>query len=372
MDLQQLRYEIALSMLPGADLALLRHMQDSGITLEDFFSMPSSELVSKLGLHNHALTDDMKRREAEFSALREIDFMKRHDVKALFIDSPDYPWRLTDVDNAPLILYQFGECDLSAEHMLSIVGTRHCTPYGVNFVDRTVADLHTYFPDLCIVSGLAYGIDAAAHSAALANNLPTIAVVAHGLNMIYPASHRDLASRIVRNGGAIITEYPGGFKPYRQRFLERNRIVAALCPATLVVESPIKGGAMSTANDAFSYNREVLALPGRSTDMQSEGCNHIIRCQKAQLVTSAADIMEAVGWNPMGIRTDARQRSLFPELSKSEQKIYDYLRSELEPQSLDKIHANTGLPVAEIMSCLSEMEFAGATLRHPGNRYSTI
>lgn len=365
-----LTYKVALAMTPGVTAQLVRMLPECGLSHEDFFLMNWAALRDALNINDSALRlDDMLRQEALFKARAEIEFMERHHIHALFIEDDEYPWRLLDIANPPVVLYQLGECDLNGEHNISIVGTRKCTAYGAGFSRRIVEDLSVYFPDLCVVSGLAYGIDAVAHTEALARNVATVGVVAHGLNTIYPAAHRDLAKAIIGNGGAILSEYPSGTAPYRNNFLERNRIVAAMSPVTVVAESPARGGAMSTAHDAFSYSRDVVALPGRVGDEASEGCNLLIRKNKAHLVTSAADIIEITGWHPAGLNLGAKQRVLFPDLQGNEKLIYDAIRLEDNPQAIDAIHQRTRLPISAVMAALSEMEFNGIVNRHPGNRY---
>lgn len=211
-----------------------------------------------------------------------------------------------------------------------------------------------------------------AHSSAIESKVNTIAVVAHGLDTLYPAQHRDLARRIIASGGSIISQYPSGVQPFRANFLERNRIVAGLADATIIIESEIKGGAMSTARHAFEADREVLALPGRATDPISAGCNHLIRTQRASLITSAADLIELTGWQPLGLSIGTSQRSLFPELDGEANVIYEYLRQQPSPRLPDEIHHHTGIPVSRIIALLSDLEFDGVLLRHPGNRYAAI
>lgn len=282
----------------------------------------------------------------------------------------DYPTRLYAVEDAPIFIYVLGAADLVSRHIISVVGTRKPTAYGIGFSGSLVKDLATYFPDLIVVSGLAFGIDAAAHRGALEAGVTTIGVVAHGLNMIYPAAHRDLARSIIQQGGALISEYPFDSQPYRQRFLERNRIVAGISDVTVVVESDIKGGAMSTANTAFSYSRDVMALPGRISDKLSSGCNHLIRKQKAHIITSPADLIELTGWQPLDLKIDTSQRNLFPELDGDTKIIYEALRFSQEPLTTDRLHMLTLIPMPQLMSILGEMEFDGIIIRHPGNRYS--
>lgn len=343
------------------------------MSLDDFFTLSKGALTEALAIEGPTqFLESANREQAIFRAREEYKFVKRHNIKVLFITDDDYPWNLREVADAPVVIYQLGETVLNDRESVAMVGTRRPTAPGLDICASMVRDLAIYLPDTLIVSGLAYGIDAAAHTAALDAGLPTAAVVAHGLQMIYPASHRDLARRIISSGGSILSEYPSGETPYRQRFLERNRIVAGLCDATVVVESPVRGGAMSTANTAFSYSREVLAVPGRPSDENSAGCNLLIRKHKASLATCAGDIMEQMGWSPRETNIRMEQRNLFPELDGDCRTVYDTLRMKGEPLTPDLLHTLTRLPIAKIMSALGEMEFEGIVARHPGNRYSTV
>lgn len=364
---------MALSFVPGTNAALVRHMEKIGVTVEDFFSASQQELSGKLNVRSAPFLDKMIRDEAIFKAKKESEFMVRHGIKSFSMMDDDYPSRLTDIDKAPLTLYCLGDSNLDAENMMSIVGTRHATAYGMRYVSTLVEDLAAYFPDMIIVSGLALGIDSAAHEAALKASLPTIAVVAHGLNTIYPSINRDLARRIIASGGAILSEYPSGVTPYRSRFLERNRIVATMTDAVLVAESADKGGAMSTAAVAASYGRELFALPGRIGDEMSAGCNRLIRSQKAMMAGSAIEMMSMLGWQPKSVKVASpKQRDLFPELEGKEKLIYDALRFSQEPMPIDALRDRTGIPIHDLMASLGEMEFDGILERLPGNRFSLI
>lgn len=357
-------------MTPGFTAETLTRMRSAGVAPEDFFTLPTPELCDALGACGVGIFEQMHRDEALFAARKEYENIARHNIDCLFLGEGEYPSRLAEIPDPPIVIYKYGKAALDSAHMISVVGTRHCTAYGIGFTDRLVKDLAAYFPDLTVVSGLAFGIDAAAHNAALQAGVPTVAVVAHGLNMIYPAQNRELAKKIVADGGAIITQYPYLDRPFRQRFLERNRIVAALSDVTVVTESDVKGGAMSTANTAFHYNRDVMALPGRISDQYSAGCNLLIRKQKAHMVSSAADVIETTGWEPLGAAIKPEQRNLFPELDGDFKNIYEVLRFSPEPMQLDQIHARTLIPIASLMATLGEMEFEGIVMRHPGNRYS--
>lgn len=367
---KDLIYKLALSMTKGVNAEIVRHFEDAGLSYADFFTFEAVKLSDKLGMSRKKVITKSDRDEALLNAHKEFEFINRHNIRSLFLLDDDYPFRLKECDDAPVMLYVLGDCDLNSEHFISMVGTRKSTPYGNNFCDTTISELKEYLPHFTVVSGLAYGIDIAAHTASLKNGIPTIAVLAHGLNMIYPATHRDVAQRIIKSGGALITEYNSMQKPHRSNFLERNRIVAGMCDATIVVESDIKGGAMSTAQLAFDYGREVMALPGRATDALSRGCNSLIRRNKASLITNAGDIIDLMNWNIQEFNIDSRQRVLFPELTEQEQIIYDTLRYNSTEMTVDEISRVTHIPITTLLPIMTEMEFNGVIIKHPGNRYS--
>lgn len=271
-----------------------------------------------------------------------------------------------------MLLYVLGNADLNAVPAFNVVGTRRCTAYGQNFTGSFVKDMAAYFPDGMVVSGIAYGIDAAAHTAALECGLKTVAVMAHGLDMIYPAAHRDLARRIIAAGGSIVSEYPSGVRPFQRNFLQRNRIVAGMCEVTVVAESEVRGGAMSTANQAFSYSREVFAFPGRLNDVTSSGCNALVARQKAHIFTGIADFISIMGWEipAIGVKvTKASCGSIFPELEEDAAKVYDFLRRNAGAPSIDDIHRATSIPMPTLLKTLGELEFDGVIAKLPGSRY---
>lgn len=361
--------KLATVFLDGLTPELVLSFPELGIDAEAFFNLSDSELQAVLGGIKGADFGRYRRDEALNAAAAEMDFIERHSIRMLYVHDDDYPFRLAEIPNPPRVLFVLGNAELSSPHMLSVVGTRRCTRSGMDFCSSFIRELAPMFPDLWIVSGLAYGIDSIGHSAAIEAGRPTAAVLAHGLDTIYPSAHRNLAKEIIESGGALISEYPSKVTPYRSRFLERNRIVAALSDATVVIESEIKGGAMSTANTAFSFNREVFAVPGRPSDIMSSGCNHLIRKNKAHILTSVTDLMEDLAWQPGGIRIDSASRCLFPELSGDSKIVYDCLRFRREPMSPDAIHSATTLPVAKVMAALGELEFDGIVCRIAGNRY---
>ncbi|MCH5230777.1 MAG: DNA-processing protein DprA [Muribaculaceae bacterium] len=371
MAADEMVFKMAFSFLKGKLTAdLLREFESRGVTPEEFFTLPTKELVNRLGIPQNHDFDKMAREEALTLARNEAALIKNHNITPLFVLDEDYPPQLAETPDPPLILYKLGEAPLDLDYMVAVVGTRKPTPYGLDFCNRIVDEIGDYFPDVEIISGLAYGVDAAAHRKALEKNLKTVAVVAHGLNMIYPAANRNLAKEIIRSGGAILSEYPFGVQPFKPNFLARNRIVAGLSDVTIVVESNIKGGAMSTANYAFLYNRDVMALPGRSIDDLSSGCNLLIRKNKAHLVTCAADLIEVTGWQPLNLPLDTSGRNLFPELTGDNKKIYDTLKYSSEPMQIDQLVHLTGIVASKLLALLSELEFDGIIMRYPGNRYS--
>lgn len=357
-------------MLNGATSDLFQNIIGHGMTVKDFMEASDTELRAITGKQPISGLEAYRRQEAIIKATKEIKFINRHNIRAICIDEPEYPIRLANITSPPIIIYVIGECNLNTTNPVSIVGTRKMTPYGADATKKITRELAGYFPELMVVSGLAYGVDATAHSTALECNVKTVGVVAHGLDMIYPAQHRDLARRIISSGGALVSQYPSGTRPYRNNFLERNRIVAGISDATIVIESEMKGGAMSTARHAFEADRDVFALPGRITDVMSTGCNHLIRKQRAHLITSAADLIEVTGWQPLGAKINPNHRTLFPELEGDAKKIYDFLRFESEPISLDGICHFTGIPISKLLGIINDLEFEGVVIRHPGNRFS--
>ena len=244
-----------------------------------------------------------------------------------------------------------------------MVGTRNVTQYGKEICNKFVSELSVNQQDTTIVSGLAYGVDGCAHKAALAEKLPTIAVVAHGLDTIYPAQHKSLAQKIIESGGAIITEYPAKTKPEAGNFVQRNRIIAGLCDATIIVESAAKGGALLTASAANNYNRDVFAFPGRVDDDFSAGCNNLIKTNQAAMVTSAADIENFMGWK----KGAAKEQPLFAELSDEERKIVEILHR--EPLNANDLSREMQIPVQKMISTLIMMEFKGLIKMITGNLY---
>lgn len=322
-------------------------------------------------------TDDDRLRTAlcgRDDALRRADaemaFCEKNHIRVLPLTDTDYPARLRATTDAPPVLFFRGTADLNARRMLAVVGTRHITEYGRDICRHLCEDLAAAVPDCVIVSGLAYGVDIHAHRGALDHAMPTIGVMAHGLDRIYPAVHRDTAARMTQQGG-LLTEYVSGTVPERGNFLARNRIVAGMSDATIVVESAKVGGALSTARLALEYSHDVMAFPGRATDPYSEGCNNLIRASRATLVTSAADILATLKWDTQQEKPAAVQRQLFPDLSTEETLIVEALKTE-ERLSVSRIQARTRLPFNSLNQLLFKLELKGVLRALPGGLYRLL
>lgn len=364
-------YRIALSQLPGMTLATASALLRKAGTAERVFTASEAELCAIAGGNVAALSD--KARAAAMAAARASEgFLTDHGVRVLGCDTPSYPRRLAQCDDAPAMLYALGPCDLDAPRVMGIVGTRRCTQYGLEFTRRLVMDLAELVPGAVIVSGLAHGIDVAAHQAALAAGLPTVGVVAHGLDTIYPAEHRDVAARMVRAGGAIVTEYLPGARIHRSNFLARNRIVAGLCDALVVVESGYRGGSLSTARIASLYGRAVFALPGRVTDESSQGTLRLIANDTARCLTCARGLLDVMGWEAARAHSAAAAPPrLFTPLPPEQQQVLDFISDHPDATVAD-ISVGLGIPITAASERIFLMEMAEVIAPVPGGRYTKI
>ncbi len=331
---------------------------------ENIFSQSKEEL-SHLGKTGSAIIDSLSDSRLSSRIDQMINWSIDNQIQIIHYSDEEYPYRLRECEDAPLLLYYRGQNMLNRRHIVAVVGTRNSSHYGRSLTERLMKDLSTMKDDLLIVSGLAYGTDINAHREALNNGIPTVGVLAHGLDRIYPEAHRQTAISMLEHGG-LVTEYPNGTAPDRGNFLARNRIIAGMADVTIVVETPNKGGSMVTANIADSYQREVMAFPGRVGDMRSEGCNGLVRRQKASMITSAEDLIETMGWDRLQIKPI--QKKLQFEGNSDSQSIVALLGSEDE-LSLNQLSALTGLSVAKITSILMDLEMDDMILSLPGKRY---
>ncbi|CAM1343303.1 DNA-processing protein DprA [Tenacibaculum aestuarii] len=306
------------------------------------------------------LFDDNNLKRAE----EELNYIQQNNIAFSYFLEDDYPQNLKHCVDAPILIFKDGNLNLNNDKIISIVGTRNMSSYGRDFCNQLIEELKEYNP--IIVSGFAYGVDICAHKAAIKNNLQTIAVLAHGLEEIYPKTHKKYIHEVNNNGG-FITEFWHDEQPMRENFLKRNRIVAGISKATIIIESAEKGGSLVTADIANSYNRDVFALSGRATDTYSKGCNNLIKNNQAHLLTSAEDIIKMLNWDIRQAAV-AKQEKLFVELNSSEQKIYDYLQQNGK-QLLDDIAINCELPIYQLSSILIQLELKGVVKPLPGKMF---
>lgn len=352
---------MALTML-GEDIARQHLLLTHYGSAEAFFDAVSN------GSADDGLAVDRERvTEAFARAEREMEFLDRMNYDALLYTSDEYPDNLRPCADAPLVLYRAGHCNLNNGFALGVVGTRHATEYGRSAIDAFVHDLTQILPHSTIVSGLAYGADIAAHRAALKYGLPTVAVVAHGLDTLYPPMHKPEADRMVQGGGAIVTEFPTGTRPFGPNFLQRNRIIAGLSHALLVVESARRGGSLNTVKYAISYSRSIYAFPGRLNDKYSEGTNHLIATRQATLTTGAEMLLRSE--NRMPVMEQELPLDAAPALTDDQQLVVKLL-TEYGPLTIDVIAARIGFDIRRTSALLSEMVFDDLLLQTPGNVYA--
>ncbi|MFO7574080.1 MAG: DNA-processing protein DprA [Bacteroidales bacterium] len=357
--------KIALGLIPGVGDINARKLVSATGSVEAVFREPYGNLIKIPGIGDtmaRSVIDKKYLAQAE----KEAAFVTSKKITTLFYLDDDYPQRLKECTDSPVMIYYLGNGDLDAVKMLSIVGTRKATTRGKDLCEDLVSQLAAMFPDLVIVSGLAYGIDITAHKAALNNGIKTVAVLAHGLRTIYPPVHTAIARKMVTRGG-LLTDFISDAPAEKNNFLKRNRIIAGLSPALLVVESGVKGGALVTAEMALSYNRDVMATPGRPTDNWSGGCNRLIKRNIAALVENASDICEFLNWaKPESL--SPKQPKLFENLDKNESDLLRIISCE-ESLTIDQISQLYGQPVNKISSVLLSLELKGAIKCCPGNAY---
>ena len=344
----------------GSAQLIYEHRNDIGDIIKD----GSPRLKEALKVWD----EPMKR--AEF----ELKFMQEQQIRAITLNDDDYPQRLRECADAPIILYYKGNADLNQSKIISIVGTRQCTQYGIDLIRRFVSDLRRHCPEMLIVSGLAYGVDINAHRQALAQGYPTVAVLAHGLDHIYPYHHRDTAAQMLNHGG-LLTEFMTQTNADKPNFVRRNRIVAGLSDAVIVIESKSKGGGLITADIAQSYNRAVFAYPGAVGMSCSEGCNNLIRDNVAALISNADDFVRAMGWRDETKRkealSDGIERNLFPDLSPEESSIVKQLQQTNDLQ-LNILSVKTGIPIGHLTALLFQLEMKGVIKSLAGGMYHLL
>ncbi|GMN10114.1 DNA-processing protein DprA [Croceitalea sp. MTPC9] len=302
------------------------------------------------------------------AAEKEHEFIRKNDIEYTYFSDSDYPKHLKHCIDSPILLFKSGKIDLENRKIISVVGTRNITSYGQAFCEEFIGAIAPLDP--VIVSGFAYGVDISIQRAAMQHGLQTIGCLAHGLNQVYPKTHKKYVAEVEKNGG-FLTEFWSSSNPDRENFLKRNRIIAGMSEATIVVESAEKGGSLVTADIAHSYNRDIFAVPGRATDKYSVGCNNLIRQQKAQLLTSAAELVYLMGWEVEERQKAPVQKQLFVALDETEQSIYSYLQLNGK-QLLDTVALECNLPIFKVSATLLNMEMKGAIRPLPGKLFEAI
>lgn len=365
MPSENLIYELALTLIPKIGAITAKKLITYVGSPEGVFSETSSNLRKIPGIGEY-LARQVSLKNYVSEAEAELRNMEKRKISCIYYQDDAYPWRLKNCDDGPLILFYRGNPDFNRTKVLSIVGTRNATQYGREICGSIISELSQKYPELIIVSGLAYGIDITAHRLALEYKLDTFAVLAHGLNTIYPSLHADAATRIMKQG-ALLTDFQSTVKPERNNFLRRNRIIAGLSEATLVIESAKKGGALITAELASSYNREVFAVPGRAIDTYSAGCNLLIQNNIAALVGSAADIENILCWEASKPLPEPQQ-TITISLSEEEKKIIQTLSDE-PGLGQEILSVRTGIPIHLLVGTLLQMELRNWITVIPGNLY---
>lgn len=374
MNEQELFYAMALTRLTnfnfqqalelyrtvGSAQRIFEHRMDIGDVIEDC----SPRLMEALKDWN----EPMKR--AEF----ELQYMREHSIRGLTPADDDYPQRLHECTDAPIVLYYKGNADLNQAKIISIVGTRRMTTYGQDLIRRFIRDLRQQCPQVLVVSGLAYGVDIHAHREALTNGFPTVGVLAHGLDQIYPYRHKETAAQMLSHGG-LLTEFMTQTNADKPNFVRRNRIVAGMADSVIVVESAAHGGGLITAEIAQSYDRSVFAFPGAVSMTYSEGCNNLIRDNVAGLISNAGDFVKAMGWQEEAQRqqalSDGIERNLFPDLSLEEQKVVSLLQQTNDLQ-LNILSVKTGIAIGSLTAILFQLEMKGVVKPLAGGMYHLL
>lgn len=366
MNEENLKYQIALTLIPNIGDKLIPGLISYCGGVEGVFKAGKSKLMKAPGI-GEKKADSILGFDDFAKAEKEVSFIKKHKIKPTFYLDKDYPLRLKNIPDAPIMIYSLGKADLNHDKIIGIVGTRKATKYGEAFCDELVEGLKPY--NCLILSGLAYGVDSYAHKAAVKHKLPTVGVLAHGLDRIYPAAHTNLARDMVKAGGGLLTDNLSETIPGRENFPKRNRIVAGLCDALVVVETPQKGGSMITADIANSYDREVMAYPGRVKDETSKGTNSLIKTNRAHMIEHVDDLVYLMGWDLKKI-TKTPQKSL-AELTGTEKQLLEIIQQN-EGIALDEIVMKAKIPLSKISLMLLDMEFKGVIKSLPGKAYMVL
>lgn len=371
----ELLYQLALTEVPNIGCVHAKILVQEFGSAENIFKSKLQHLEKIEGIGT--IRAKSIKTFADFSkAEDEIKFIEKYKIKPLFLTDKNYPKRLLNCYDSPTLLFYKGDADLNAAKIIAIIGTRTHTDYAKQQTEKLIKELSAGSggkeQNVLVVSGMAYGVDAIAHKAAIKNDLPTVGVLGHGLDQIYPTEHAGLAKDMLKHGGGLLTEFRSKTKPDKHNFPTRNRIVAGMSDATIVIETGIKGGSMITAELANGYNKDVFAFPGKVTDQKSAGCNYLIKSNKAMLLTDAQELIEVMGWEERSQKPGVRsQKELFIELSKEEKIVIDILK-EKETVSIDEINLRSGLSSSAVAAAILNMELQGVVSSLPGKLYKLI
>jgi len=364
----KLIYPIALTKIKGIGPRTARSIIEQGHNLADLFAYSKKDLMQVLGIRE-SIAEAIYNKSYMPACEKELAFIEKHQIQALWLEDENYPDRLRQCEDAPLVVYYKGNQPLNSTKVISIVGTRHATYYGQKICEDLL-DAMNGIKDTLIVSGLAYGIDALAHRHALKNNMPTVAVLGHGLDRIYPASHRELATKMLDQGG-LLTEFTSGTLPERNNFPMRNRIIAGMADVTIVVEAAIKGGALITAEMANSYNRDVCAFPGSIYEKSAEGTNYLIKTNRAHLIRGLQDLEYLMNWE-LSTGTIEKQLSLpLLALTKDQELLFTLIQQKGQ-LAIDYMIEFTKWPQSKLALILLELEMQSLIHALPGKQYKIV
>jgi DNA processing protein len=357
-----LLHQIALKMIPGIGDVLIKNLISYCGSVEAVFKERKSKLLKVPGIGD-VLAQNIASFKNFKAAEQELLFIEKHQIKTYFYLDENYPYRLRDIADAPCLLYGLGNFDLNPTRMVGIVGTRKASDYGRAFTQQLVEELKQHHVQ--VVSGLAAGIDGIAHKACVQHKIPNIGILAHGLDRIYPSIHQSLAKKMIECGG-LLSEFPSGTNPDRENFPKRNRIVAGLADVLILPETAIKGGARITAEIAYSYNKEIMAVPGRVSDYYSQGCNYLIQDQKALMITCAADLIALMGWTNKN--KDVKKLDLFTQLTPQQAQLIQFIRAKVKI-GIDEMAFELCTDTGTLALQLLELEFMGLLRSLPGKCY---
>ncbi len=363
MYTQEQIYQLSLSRVPDLGSILTKSLVEQFGSASAVFNARLRELAAVDGIGEHRARQIKKFNDHTY-AEKELSVIATKNIEVLFITDNNYPRRLRNCPDAPLVLFYRGNGSLNHNKIISVIGTRHHTEYGRWATEQIISELQPYH--VTVISGLAYGIDAIAHKTALQYQIPTIGVLAHGLKTIYPGLHKSLAGEMMEQGG-LVTEFFYHELPDRHHFPKRNRIVAGMADATIIIETAVKGGSMITADLAFQYNRDVFALPGRINDIKSSGCLQLIKDNKATAFTNTTSFLEAMGWMETRMKKVV-EKKLFYELSAQEQIIFSLLQ-EQEQMHIDEIYLQSRLSSSELAAAILNLELQNIIIQLPGKKY---